>query len=1769
MHALGAAVARYHAGCLKVIGAQNVGQRDLRTTKKAAYPCDVGRLLDREDLLRLGRCVVHAPEHPGEGASREALDEYGLQFAVWERLVEVAAKARVEAHQKEIIYGAPLLEGVLPKKGKNGNDAVLAPLFLQNVTVEAEADGTVVIEGTDEPPRFNTSLWTDTVGAAGEDIVTLGINAQARLAEGWDDERVAELLEAIRARVPFVVATDLTGDLNPWPNRPAPAEIARSQAQLRLVEGAGVYLANKASPYLLADLGRIADTPTAHISDNSPLSVLLSPPADELAPEIDQPDIDEVIYPFPSNGPQRKVADAVDKNAIVVVQGPPGNGKSLTIANLVAHLVAEGKRVLVCSHKEQALVVVRDKLNELQLDFLYASMIGSGMEAKRALQGQIQNVKAFSTKVNQKTLRQQLADTEQRRAENGAIYRELRDEFNERAEADQVEAEELALAVEGIPVFPIEDPVPDDERLVGEALQELDRLARAHPQAWAFLTGSELASEGDLAQLAENLDRFISLQRSRIAAAKDSVVRGLVAQWQPVLDRRDEAVDQLQSAIESVEDALQLPLAGIDDDPFPDQLRTTIKRAASDPRLLQELWRARESLSERVDEAQVHQEARSLVKADITRRAEVVEQRLAAEKLFAKGRARKWLNDYAPGAAGLTIEQVQQWRAFWDTWQLVGDEVDALGDLSPVGRPESYRPADVSVILAHLDRALAVGAGLAEARATTRQFWDLDLSVDHLATTLRIADLHETLRAWRLALEAARADQIGNDLLTAEALGPLAQRAIETDAASDQGRFDEAARQLAWLEIGLAALPDLERRRALVGSVGTFGYAIYQLEVAASAASPRPDWLEHLDESLAAHPKRKRLSEIAADDSTRELAEEVRELRDQVLADARMVLMLRTQERIYDGNRSPKFNASIEQFKRAVRASAKRFDRIEELKNSANFDADVLTRVFPCWIMRPEDACRFFPLQSDLFDVVIFDEASQCNPDQTLPVLARARKVVVFGDQNQLSNTDITLQLSANANKSLIAQAGLEEFATDGMFNQLETSLLGMMARRDQAPILLTEHFRCRPEIVAFSNERFYAGDLRVMRDVEDDHGLGPAFLIRELTDLPPIGKLKINEVEADALVDELVELLDDPRYAGCSFGVLSLFREQIEFIEALVERRIPKSMRERHRLICSTVDGFQGDERDVILYSWRWSPDQSVSVMSFTDGTTGDQRVNVALTRARHQAIHYVSAPIAKFPKHRNVGGYLHHVAEPTALITNLGHKVHREPLTEARRRTAQALREAGFEVQEHYVACGLAVDFVVRDTADNSRVAVFIDGQIHPTPPATADRRIDGQGLLERAGWTVVRLLAEEAVAAGEEVLDEIRMGLADCGARPTLSGEVETYRTVSAAALEIEGEGEELPSLATIAPEDRADYHWDAPSIDARLAAGDTVFMSDFERALCDQLSTNEDLLVVPQWPSRNKLIDLVITDRQGRRLAIEADGDVWHQDIEGHALPEDLDRQALLEEAGWTFHRVTLSDWQRDDTAITAAVMQALAAQPPNPQLAAAVFGAPDLGEELEAAPEPETVITQPSHPGASAAAQRTVSADAVRQRERTSPGESPSLDGASPEEPVGPVEQPVVAAKPLATGTTSPTGAIHFDDLPLAAISAMISLTVIERGAISDDELPAAFEDRWGVDTGSRRSLFKSFVWSAGGRRFIERDDETSCWSAGRKEPDKFNAIDDRWSINTARNAADGHGASADREAAFHALCDEIWQSDKRLPKPIYVALKIAVDEAAD
>jgi very-short-patch-repair endonuclease len=1743
---LASAVARYHAGCLRVIGAQNVALRDVRTAKKAAIVCDLGTLSSEERIHHGEELRLEPPVKPRGSQSR---DDYERRLRVWERLRELAAKAAIERFAKEVVYAAPLLEGYLPRRDRM--EPVLAPLFMRAVTVAVEQDGSIVIAPQDEPLRFNTALWADAIPKTdASQIVSQGIDAQADLSANFDSSRIHELLKAIAAVFPGCTPAEPQEVLESWPERPAPSAVRTAEAGLRLQEGAALFLSNRASQYLLHDLEEVASNPGRLLTKDRPLSVLLNPPKAEMRPEIRSPNLDEVVFPFPSNAAQRQVADALEKNQVVVVQGPPGTGKSLTIANLAAHLVAAGKSVLVTSHKQQALTVVQDKLAETDQRFLYASLVGDGATAKRELQKQIANVKAFAGTALKTVLKSQLSAIEKRRHATGTEFASTRLDFLERAEPGQEEAATIYPALERGPTLPLSDPVLDEAEHedAADALRRLDELARRHREVWVELCESELVDEDDTSPHARAVEDFINHQRARLRAGRDTVVGALVQQWHGICDSSPKEIERAQRAISEIRDALAGPLARASGETDAETIRACAQKLADDAVLLEDCEGTIRHLEDEVGQARKAADARTAVGADPVHRAEVLQRHRDLARLFGRRKARSWLAQHAPGAAGLSADTVKRWVLFWDSWSAVRTDAGALGGGLRTEISHEYDPDAVSLLLKRAKPALA----LAQATIQARQASERTLVPLPFAEALRAPGVEEfaaVLKAWDDALLAAEADRLGNIAKDDDRLAFTPARIQEVDQLMDAGDLDEAEARIAHLDAILQALPALAERRHLLDTyLSQLNASAEAIEAAAVAGSDPPSFLADPETALRLQPNQHRLNEIAGEKTTRELAHSLHELREQVTEDARRVLGSRIQSRILEGFRKPTFLASLQAFRKAVAASPKRFERFEELKSSETFDVGILIDVFPCWIMRPDDVCRVFPLQPDLFDIVIFDEASQCNPDQCLPLFGRARTVAIFGDDKQLSNEDLRRTLSSNANKALMRQSGLEPLDPAGLFDQTKHSLLDLVSLRQQASVLLNEHFRCRPELAAFSNHLYYGDTLRVIRDRDDDRGLGHALLIREVPDAGDVGPSKVNYVEAAALVEELRRRIADPRYEEMTFGVLSLFREQVEHLEAEIERGIPRRVREKHRLICSTVDGFQGDERDVILYSWRFTASSSPNIFAFTGGASGQQRVNVALTRARHQAIHFISAPIERFPiGASNVTPFLRHAKEPDVLLQALEERAHHEPTGEARLRVASALEEAGFEVQKDFVACGTSIDLLVRDRDRDARVAVFVDAELDEHPPADALRRVDAHGLLERAGWSVVRMPASEALPHPRSAVDLVSASLEQASSSAYSRVEEPAYATVTVAA-EVDVAAHDLDLDGEIELEDRADYHWDVASVEARLSAGEDVFQSDFERQLYDHLAGIDGLKVVPQWPTRGKLIDLVLTDREGRRLAVEADGPQHHETASGEIIPEDTWRQELLEDAGWIFHRVRFADFVEDPKAEVARILEALHASPRNPGVAERVWGEWSGEGLLPSDPSTEPLTAEPPREPAP-----------LGQDDPEDPTDDiAKQNGARDEDQEPPVELADIGSNGGSLDPDAYRGS-SLDRVPLGLIAMQIAILVADEKRVAEQDLVSCFEEYFDIEVPDYgHDLLNRFAWSAKGRKFIDRDAATKSWVPGTEAPVPtedfgfwiFYGITDRARILLRKGT--------DEQVAFEKLLEEVHgrPARKRIPRMV-------------
>jgi len=256
------------------------------------------------------------------------------------------------------------------------------------------------------------------------------------------------------------------------------------------------------------------------------------------------------------------------------------------------------------------------------------------------------------------------------------------------------------------------------------------------------------------------------------------------------------------------------------------------------------------------------------------------------------------------------------------------------------------------------------------------------------------------------------------------------------------------------------------------------------------------------------------------------------------------------------------------------------------------------------------------PFSAGIFDYVIIDEASQCDIASILPLLYRAKRAVIIGDPKQLRH--IT-QLSKKQDLAL-----LQKFNIEPAWSYSTNSLYDLAAAKVSAEdiVQLRDHFRSCSDIIEFSNEVFYDGSLRTATKyggLRVPKGEKPGIRWINITGkvIRPNNRSAYNDAEVKAVVGELERLINSG-YIG-SIGVTTPFRAQAEKIHAELETKMPNlydALLRKHEFIVDTVHKFQGDERDLMLFSSVVSQGTPNTALGFLKST--GNLFNVAITRAR-----------------------------------------------------------------------------------------------------------------------------------------------------------------------------------------------------------------------------------------------------------------------------------------------------------------------------------------------------------------------------------------------------------------------------------------------------------------------------------------------------------------------------------------------------------------------
>ncbi|WP_111980064.1 DEAD/DEAH box helicase [Algibacillus agarilyticus] len=310
-----------------------------------------------------------------------------------------------------------------------------------------------------------------------------------------------------------------------------------------------------------------------------------------------------------------------------------------------------------------------------------------------------------------------------------------------------------------------------------------------------------------------------------------------------------------------------------------------------------------------------------------------------------------------------------------------------------------------------------------------------------------------------------------------------------------------------------------------------------------------------------------------------------------------------------------KHRTSLQAFNKAIRSRSSK--RQFELFDTIEYPA--LLSAFPIWLVSLNSLYRVLPLKTEMFDLVIIDEATQCNIASCLPALYRAKRAMIVGDTKQLRHYSF-LAKHKEAQLMVKNKVSTEHHAVVSYRdNSILDLTLSVLTNTNQLAFL-DEHFRSKPELIHFSNVHFYQNKLKIMQHRPCTRS---GFLEIEQVK-GERDKAGINLIEAQCVIAAIKQQITDDEQTGYvhSIGVISPFRHQAEFIAQLIESEFTQQDITQHQLRSASPFGFQGEERDIMLISFAVD-NQAKRASAYLNKP---DVFNVTITRARQKQILFLS---------------------------------------------------------------------------------------------------------------------------------------------------------------------------------------------------------------------------------------------------------------------------------------------------------------------------------------------------------------------------------------------------------------------------------------------------------------------------------------------------------------------------------------------------------------
>jgi len=253
-------------------------------------------------------------------------------------------------------------------------------------------------------------------------------------------------------------------------------------------------------------------------------------------------------------------------------------------------------------------------------------------------------------------------------------------------------------------------------------------------------------------------------------------------------------------------------------------------------------------------------------------------------------------------------------------------------------------------------------------------------------------------------------------------------------------------------------------------------------------------------------------------------------------------------------------------------------------------------------------------LEQGFYDLALMDESSQTDVISAIPILYRAKRAIIIGDEKQLFPI-VSLDDEKDFNTFLAYNLDEKDFYNYGYSH---TSLLSVadkhIKRNNRRRTMLKEHFRCHPNIIQFSNRYFYNNDLRIKTDAQNHNGIR---WIDHTEDCQPRWS---NQSEVQIIIECIKDYINGKGFKPSQIGVVTPFREQANIITNLISKILGGKIGES--IIADTAHRFQGDEREIMFFSMVVGPSMPASTFKWVQEGKSRNLINVAITRAKQELI-------------------------------------------------------------------------------------------------------------------------------------------------------------------------------------------------------------------------------------------------------------------------------------------------------------------------------------------------------------------------------------------------------------------------------------------------------------------------------------------------------------------------------------------------------------------